>query len=156
LLIILLMRNQKVIIGSDHGGFAMKQELSCFLAENGYEVSDIGAFSCASVDYPDIAQELCSALINSSGAKGMLICGSGIGMSIAANKVQGIRAALCSEPLSAKLSREHNDANILCMGARLIGIEMAKNIALIFLETAFMGDRHHRRLQKITMIEEKK
>jgi ribose 5-phosphate isomerase B len=149
------MKCKKVYLGSDHGGYALKQELACFLKENGHDVVDVGSFSAISTDYPDIALLLCSQLLKEEDTQGILICGSGIGMSIAANKIHGIRAALCSEPLSARLSREHNNANILCLGARIIGPEMAKEIIQRFLATAFLGERHARRIQKITTIEEK-
>jgi ribose 5-phosphate isomerase B len=149
------MKCKKVYLGSDHGGYALKQELACFLKENGHDVVDVGSFSAISTDYPDIALLLCSQLLKEEDTQGILICGSGIGMSIAANKIHGIRAALCSEPLSARLSREHNNANILCLGARIIGPEMAKEIIQCFLATAFLGERHARRIQKITTIEEK-
>lgn len=149
------MKRKKVVLGSDHGGYELKQELACFLKENGHLVVDVGTYSAMSTDYPDIALLLCSQILTEQDAMGILICGSGIGMSISANKIHGIRAALCSEPLSAKLSREHNNANVLCLGARMIGSSMAKEIVLQFLEADFSGDRHLKRIQKITMIEEK-
>jgi ribose 5-phosphate isomerase B len=150
------MKCKKVYLGSDHGGYALKQELACFLKENGYVVVDVGTFSTMSTDYPDIALLLCSKILTEQDAMGILICGSGIGMSISANKIHGIRAALCSEPLSARLSREHNNANVLCLGARMIGSSMAKEIVHHFLDAVFSGERHLKRIQKITMIEEKK
>jgi ribose 5-phosphate isomerase B len=149
------MKRKKVVLGSDHGGYELKQELACFLKENGHLVVDVGTYSTMSTDYPDIALLLCSQILTEQDSMGILICGSGIGMSISANKIHGIRAALCSEPLSAKLSREHNNANVLCLGARMIGSSMAKEIVLQFLEANFSGDRHLKRIQKITMIEEK-
>ncbi len=141
-------------IGSDHGGFDLKQELCKFLSQISYGVIDAGPSTPTPMDYPDMAIKVCRQLQSEPDAKGILICGSGIGMSIAANKMKGIRAALCSEPLSAKLSREHNNANVLCMGARMIGLEMAKEIAKVFLESHFAEDRHIRRIEKICKIEE--
>ncbi len=149
------MRCHKVYIGSDHGGFLLKQELSCFLLSHGFQVEDAGIYSADAADYPDIAIKVSEKVRQNPENKGILICGSGIGMSVAANKVKGIRAALCSEPLSAKLSREHNDANILCLGERLIGLLMATEIVSVFLSTDFCGDRHTKRIQKITDIEER-
>ncbi|HOI24867.1 MAG TPA: ribose 5-phosphate isomerase B [Caldisericia bacterium] len=149
------MKCKKIVLGSDHGGFELKQELACFLKENGHLIVDVGSYSTMSTDYPDIALLLCSQILTEQDSIGILICGSGIGMSISANKIHGIRAALCSEPLSARLSREHNNANVLCLGARMIGSSMAKEIVHQFLEADFSGDRHLRRIQKITMIEEK-
>ncbi len=134
----------------------LKQELSCFLSSHGFEVEDAGVYNTDSADYPDIAIMVSEKVQQNPESKGILVCGSGIGMSMVANKFKGIRAALCSEPLSAKLSREHNDANILCLGARLIGTAMATEIASVFLSTDFSGDRHEKRIQKITKIEERK
>lgn len=141
----------KVAIACDHGGFSYKEQLIAHLQKQGFIVQDFGCFSEESVDYPDYAFAACKAVASGEYSKGILICGTGIGMSIAANKVEGIRCALCSEPVSAKLTREHNDTNVLAMGARMIGIEMAKNIADVWLSTAFSQDeRHQRRIDKIS------
>lgn len=140
-----------IAIGADHGAFALKQVIRDYLKERGYEVLDCGPDSAASVDYPIYAKKVTDAVVSGRCERGILLCGTGIGMSIAANKVGGIRAALCSEPLSAKLTREHNDSNVLCMGARMIGEELAKEIANVWLSTAFSGDERHKR--RIGMLE---
>lgn len=141
-----------IAIGADHGAFAMKEMIRAFLEEKGYEVLDVGTDSSESVDYPVYAHKVTDALVSGKCEKGILICGTGIGMSIAANKVKGVRAALCNEPLSARLTREHNDSNVLCMGARMIGDEMAKEVVKTWLNTPFSGDARHSR--RIAMLEE--
>ncbi len=141
-----------VYIGSDHAGFAMKEVLKAFLQEQGYTVHDVGVFSEEPADYPDVAHALTQQLSAHPEAFGILICGTGIGMCIAANKRRGIRAAHASEPVSARLAREHNDANVLCLGARIVGIEMAKAIVLTFLTTPFSGEARHRtRVHKLEL-----
>jgi len=141
----------KIAIASDHGGFSYKKQLVAYLEKQGFMMQDFGCFNEESVDYPDYAFAACEAVANGECEKGILICGTGVGMSIAANKVEGVRCALCSEPVSAKLTREHNDTNVLAMGARMIGIEMAKSIADVWLNTAFSQDeRHQRRIDKIS------
>ena len=136
----------KIAIASDHAGFELKSKLRDYLKEKGYSVTDLGTDSDKSVDYPEYANKLCSFLLKGECEKGVLICGTGIGMSIAANRHKGIRAALCTIPEYAKLSREHNNANVLCLGARFIPFEQATLILDTFLSTDFEGDRHQRRV----------
>jgi len=136
----------KVAIGSDHGGFHLKEELKGVLAELGHEVIDVGCHSPDSVDYPNYAKEVAGMILTGRCDRGVLICGTGIGMSIAANRVPGIRAALCHELFTARMSREHNNANILCMGARVIGAGLAKEMVKVWMETPFAGGRHERRI----------
>ena len=134
---------KKISIGSDHGGYELKKELIEHLKEKGYEVIDRGTDSSASCDYPTYANYVCDDIISKECDLGILICGTGIGMSMAANKREGIRAALCHDTFSAKATREHNDANILCMGARVVGPGLALMIADTFLETEFSNDERH-------------
>jgi len=143
----------KIAIGSDHGGFRLKEEVKKMLEEQGYDFRDFGTFSEASVDYPDVALEVARAVQAGSFDRGILICGTGIGIGIAANKLAGIRAALCHDTFSARASREHNNANILTMGERVIGPGLAKDIVNVWLETEFAGGRHARRVDKILEIE---
>jgi ribose 5-phosphate isomerase B len=143
----------KIAIGSDHGGFVLKSEILKYVQEAGYEIKDFGCYSADSVDYPDVAHEVAEAVVKGDYDRGILICGTGIGISIAANKVPGIRAALCGDCFSAKASREHNDANILAMGERVIGAGLAKMITEIWLNTEFTGGRHTQRVGKIGDIE---
>lgn len=139
-----------IALGADHGGFALKEEIKKYLVEIGEKVEDCGPYHSESVDYPAYAKKVTDAVTEGSCSRGILICGTGIGMSIAANKVKGIRAALCSEPLSARLTREHNDSNVLCMGARVIGEEMAKEIVRTWISTPFSeGVRHIRRIEML-------
>jgi len=138
-----------IAIAADHAGVDMKMQLVKDLQALGYQVLDLGTHSTESVDYPDIAHALVKEIELGKAARGVLLCGSGIGMSIAANRHSGIRAALCHTALEAKLSRKHNDANILVMGARIIGIESAKDALRSFLSTSFEGGRHKRRVDKI-------
>jgi RpiB/LacA/LacB family sugar-phosphate isomerase len=144
----------KIAIGSDHAGFQLKQEIIRVLKEDKYDVVDCGAFSTESVDYPDIAEELAQRVLYEN-IPGILICGTGIGISIAANKFPGIRAALCNDSFSARLAREHNDANILTIGARITGPGLAIEIVKTFLAAKFAGERHQRRVDKISLIEKK-
>lgn len=139
----------KIFIASDHAGFEFKNEILKILEALEMDIVDLGTNSNSSVDYPDFANMLCKEVLNNQQSYGILICGSGIGMSIAANRHNGIRAALCNESLSAKLARKHNDANVLCLGARLIGLEMAREIIVVFLCTSFEGERHLRRIEKL-------
>ena len=139
----------KIAIAADHGGYELKNRIADYLIELGHTVTDFGTNSADSVDYPDYAFLASKAVADNSHEFGILICGSGIGMSICANKVKGIRCALCSEPVSARLSRQHNDANILALGARIIGVEMAKAIVDAFLNEKFEGGRHEKRVSKI-------
>ena len=145
----------KVAIASDHGGFRLKNEIIEHLKSKGIEYKDLGTYSEDSVDYPDYGQAVGEAVASGEFDRGIVICGTGIGISIAANKVPGVRAALCGDCFSAKASREHNDANVLALGERVIGIELAKMIADIWLETEFAGGRHLKRVNKIKGIEEK-
>lgn len=139
----------KLAIASDHAGFELKKTVIEFLKEQGHQVEDFGTHSKDSMDYPDVARPAAESVAAGENELGILICGSGIGVSIVGNKVKGIRAALCSEPLSARLTRLHNNANVLCMGARMIGIEMVLEIITVFLGTEFEGGRHIRRIEKI-------
>lgn len=148
------MSNEKTIaIGCDHAGVDFKSELVEFLKSEGYTVTDCGCYTKESVDYPDIAKAVCDK-INADEAKlGVLICGTGIGISIAANKVNGIRAALCHDYFSAKYTRLHNNSNVICFGARVIGTGLATELLDIFLKTEFEGGRHTSRVDKITSLE---
>lgn len=139
----------KIAIGSDHGGFALKQQIVALLNEMGHQVKDFGCFSEDSVDYPDFAFPTAEAVAGGEFERGILICGTGIGVSICANKVKGIRCALCGDVLSAELTRKHNDSNVLAMGGRIIGVETAKAIVKTWLNTEFEGGRHIRRIEKI-------
>lgn len=144
----------KIVIGCDHGGFKLKEEIRKMLEEKGYDFKDVGTFSEESVDYPDISLKVARAVRDGQFDRGILICGTGIGIGIAANKVRGIRAALCHDTFSARASREHNDANILTMGERVIGPGLAKDIVEVWLATEFSGGRHARRVQKMADIEQ--
>lgn len=145
----------KIAIGSDHGGFRLKGEIVEYLKGKGIEYVDFGTFDESSCDYPDIALEVAEEVAAKKSDFGILICGTGIGISIAANKVPGIRAALCSDTFSAHATREHNNANILAIGQRVVGSGLALDIVDTFLKTNFEGDRHNRRIDKITAIEKK-
>jgi len=135
-----------IAIGSDHGGYMLKEELKKHLEKNGVAFKDFGTDSEASCDYPVYAEKVCRAIQSGECEKGILICGTGIGMSMCANKFKGIRAAHCSDHFSAEFTRKHNDANVLCMGARTIGPGVALQLADIFLSTEFEGGRHERRV----------
>lgn len=138
----------KIAIGSDHNGLALKQALLTGVLQ-GHAVRDFGVFTPESVDYPDVAFEVAQAVASGEFDRGILICGTGVGMAIAANKVRGIRAATCSDVYSAKMSRRDNDANVLCFGGRVIGPGLATEIVTIWLNEAFEGGRHQRRVEKI-------
>ena len=138
----------KIAIGSDHGGYELKKSIIDLLIEENQEVFDLGCNSAESVDYPDFANSLCEAVQNQDADRGILICGTGIGMSIAANRFNGIRATLCHEQFTAQMSREHNDSNVLCLGARVVGPGLALEIVRTWLHAKFGGDRHQRRLDK--------
>jgi len=140
----------RIAIASDHAALTLKADLAAWLAEQGHVVEDLGPHSADSVDYPDYGYALAAAVADGRADKGVALCGSGIGISIAVNRHPACRCALVSEPLSAKLSREHNDANVVAMGARLIGPDMAKAILTAFLSTDFGGDRHARRVGKLS------
>lgn len=141
-----------IAIGSDHGGFELKEKLMEHLSERGLEYKDFGTYSSASCDYPVYAKEVANAVASGECDRGIIICGTGIGVSITANKVRGIRAALCGDCFSAEATRQHNDANVLCMGARVVGEGLALKIADTFLDTPFSNDERH--IRRISMIEE--
>lgn len=136
----------KIAIGSDHGGFALKQIVAARLKEAGHEVINCGCNSEDSVDYPDFADQVCRQVLSGEAGCGILVCGTGIGMSMAANRHQGIRAALCHNEYTARMSREHNDANILCLGDRVLGSGVATAIVDAWLDTEFAGGRHQKRI----------
>ena len=144
----------KIAIASDHGGYEYKQQLIPFLEDMGHTVLDMGCNGPASVDYPDFALPCAQAVAAGEAERGVVICGTGIGASICANKVAGIRCALCTDPLMARLTREHNDANVLALGGRIIGIELAKEILRVFLASEFSGGRHKNRIDKIARFEQ--
>lgn len=145
-----------IALGCDHGGFHLKEVVKEYLQSQNIEVKDCGTYDMSSVDYPDFAQKVAESVLNKESELGILICGTGIGISIAANKIRGIRAALCHDVFSAKATKEHNNANILCMGERVIGAGLAVEIVKAFVETPFSNDeRHIKRIQKITKIEER-
>lgn len=144
-----------IAIGCDHAAVELKNKIIEHVKNNGFEVKDYGCFSCESVDYPDYALKTAKAVAGGECDKGILICGTGIGMSIAANKVKGIRCALCGDTFSARATREHNDANILALGQRVIGEGLALDIVDVFLSTPFSGNaRHVKRIDKIKGIED--
>jgi ribose 5-phosphate isomerase B len=148
-------KKSPVAIGSDHAGYYLKESLVEDLKADGYQIEDFGTFSVESVDYPDIAREVAEAVSSGRFEKGILVCGTGIGISIAANKVKGIRAAVCSDTFSARMSRKHNNTNIIAVGARVVGAGLALDIVKIFLETLFeYGSRHERRVDKINALDE--
>ena len=136
----------KIALGCDHGGLDLKKEICLLLEQAGHTVNDVGCFSDQSVDYPEFADKVCAAVAAGASDRGILICGTGIGMSIAANRHRQIRAALCHEAVTARMSREHNDANVLCLGARVLGVSIALDIVRVWLETEFAGGRHLRRI----------
>ena len=140
----------RIAIASDHAALDLKTELRDWLIEQGHEVADLGPETADSVDYPDYGYKLASVVADGTAMRGIALCGSGLGISMAVNRNPQVRCALVSEQLSARLAREHNDANVIAMGARLIGIEQAKACVQTFLETAFAGDRHQRRVDKLS------
>lgn len=144
---------KKVAVGSDHAGFEYKNRLAAYLRERGYDVTDVGCDSEESCHYPIFAHRLCRLIQDGKCDAGILICGTGIGMSIAANKHKGIRAAACSEAFSARLTREHNDANVLCLGARVIDYPTAQSLSELFLTTEFVGGKHATRIAMLADIE---
>lgn len=143
----------KIAIGNDHAALELKNHIVDYLVKEGHEVVNFGTDTPASTDYPIYGARVAHAVANGECERGVVICGTGIGISISANKVKGIRCALCSEPVSAKLTRQHNDANVLAMGARIIGPAMAEEIVRTFLTTEFEGGRHSRRVDLITKLE---
>lgn len=142
-----------IAMGCDHGGFELKEKLLRFLKEHDYETKDLGTFSGESADYPDIAVQVSETVLSGEADCGILVCGTGIGMSIAANKLNGIRAAHCTDPYSARMAREHNNANIITLGGRITGEELAYEIVSAYLEAEFQGGRHQRRVDKMTALE---
>lgn len=140
----------RIAIASDHAAIDLKAELRDWMIEQGHEVADLGPDSTDSVDYPDYGYKLASVIADGTAERGVALCGSGIGISIAVNRNPACRSALVSEPLSAELARSHNDANVIAMGARLTGPEMAKACLDAFLDTPFLGDRHQRRVDKLS------
>jgi len=144
----------KIALGSDHGGFTLKEQIKSYLTGKGYEVEDFGTYSSESVDYPTFGLKAALAVSKGECDRGIVICSTGIGISIAANKVRGIRAALCSDTFSARLTREHNDTNVLALGAFIVGEKLAYAIVDTWLGTEFSGEeRHKRRIDEITEIE---
>lgn len=144
-----------IALGSDHGGFQLKQEIIKHLEEKGIEYKDFGSYTPDSIDYPEIAEKVCNSVVAGQTVLGILVCGTGIGMSMAANKCKGIRAAACSETFSTKFTRLHNDANVLCLGGRVIGPGVALEIVDLFIGTDFEGGRHERRVNALMEIENK-
>lgn len=143
----------KIGIGNDHSAVEMKNEIVAFLEEQGHQVVNYGTDTSQSCDYPVYGEKVARAVVDKEVELGILICGTGIGISLAANKVKGIRCAVCSDPCSARLSREHNDANMLAFGARIVGVELAKMIVAQWLEASFLGGRHKTRVDMIMDIE---
>jgi ribose 5-phosphate isomerase B len=140
----------KIAIASDHAGYGLKEEIRSFLEQRGHHVDDMGAAGHApSVDYPDFAFEVARTVASGGVDRGILVCGTGIGMSMAANRIDGIRAALCHDSYTARMCREHNDANVLCLGGRTTGVATALDLVAVFLDTGFEGGRHERRVNKI-------
>ena len=142
-----------ISIASDHGGFSLKLDIVSFLNELGYQVKDMGPKSQKSVDYPDYGIRIAQVVTQNTGSRGILICGTGIGMSIVVNRFPGIRGTLCSDLYTAKLCREHNDSNILIMGGRIVGHGLAREIVSVWLNTPFDGGRHQKRLDKINQLD---
>lgn len=143
------MQDLKVVIGSDHGGFEYKEVIIDYLKSNNIEILDVGTFNKESCDYPVIAKEVAKKIVSGEFNRGILVCGTGIGMSIAANKVHGIRASLCGDTYSARMTRQHNDSNVLCLGERVIGENLMLDIVDIWLKTEFEGGRHQRRVDML-------
>ena len=144
---------KKIILGADHGGYELKNHIKAHLEARGFDVVDVGTNSAESCDYPVFASYLCQKIQNGEAELGILVCGTGIGMSMAANKHKGIRAACCSDTFSARLTRNHNNANVLCLGARVLGMGLALDLVNAFVDAEFEGDRHTKRLSLIEDIE---
>ena len=142
-----------IALGADHGGYELKESIKKYLEEKGVEYKDFGTYTPESVDYAAIAQRTCLSVVNGECEKAILCCGTGIGISMAANKVKGIRAACCSDYFSAKFTRLHNDANALCLGGRVVGAGLALELVDVFINTEFEGGRHQRRVDQIAQIE---
>ena len=143
----------KITIGSDHGAVELKESVKNVLADMKIEFNDVGTFGTDSVDYPDIAEKVCAEVVSGKSERGIVLCGTGIGISIAANKIKGIRCALCNDVYSAKKSREHNNANVLAMGGRVLGVGLAEEIVRAWFTAEFEGGRHERRINKIAALE---
>ena len=148
------MSNNTIVIGCDHAACDLKSKVIDHVKEKGYNVIDVGTYTSDSCNYPDYAHAACVKIQNGEAALGILICGTGIGMSMAANKHKGIRAAACSDTFSARLTREHNDANILCFGARVVGEGLAMDLVDAYLDAKFMGGKHQTRVDMLTAIEQ--
>jgi ribose 5-phosphate isomerase B len=148
-----MMKTRRVAIGSDHAGYEAKELMKSELSALGLEVMDVGAHDLESVDYPDFGAAVGRAVATGEVERGVLVCGSGIGISMAANKVPGVRAALCWNEETARLAREHNDANVLCFGARLIAPDLAARMVRVFMETEFAGGRHGLRVEKLAQLD---
>ena len=144
----------KIAMGSDHGGIHLKNHVKAYLEDKGYEIMDCGTYTEDSCDYPDFAAKVCKEVVAGNVDKGILVCGTGIGISMAANKCKGIRAALVADVFSAKMAAEHNNANVICMGERTTGVGLAEMMVDTFLTTPFAGGRHQRRIDKIMALEE--
>lgn len=142
-----------ITLAADHGGFALKEQVKQWLEEQKIPYHDFGTLDGASCDYPDMAAAACDAVVSGACEKALLFCGTGIGISMAANKIKGIRAACCSDYFSAKYTRMHNDANALCLGGRVVGAGLAIELVDVFLHTAFEGGRHQRRIDKVAALE---
>jgi len=145
----------QLVIGCDHAGLELKQQLFTHLSDSGHSVEDLGTYDGASIDYPDYAERVARAVAAGDAELGLLVCGSGQGMCMAANKIHGVRAAVCSDTFSAHAVREHNDANVLCLGQRVVGVGLAQEIVDTFLKAEFEGGRHSRRVGKIMALEER-
>jgi len=144
----------KIAIACDHGGFVLKEQLKKYVESMGHEVKDLGCYSADRADYPDYGIACGEAVVKGEADRGIVVCGTGIGISIAANKVKGVRCALCTDPVMARLCREHNNANVLSLGERIVGVELAKGIVDAFLNTDALGGRHVERVAKITAYDE--
>ena len=142
-------RARSLVVASDHAGLALKTEIAATLREQGWTVDDLGTHDSQSCDYPDYAHRLAETIESGRHTLGVLVCGTGIGMSIAANRHRNVRAAACTDPYAARMSREHNDANVLCLGARIVGAGLAQDIVAAFLAARFEGGRHARRVDKL-------
>jgi len=145
----------RIVIGADHAGYELKQQIARYLLAQGHQVQDLGTHSPQPVDYPDYAVRVARAVVAGEAERGILICGTGIGMSIAANKVRGARAAVCTDCYMARMARQHNDARILCLGGRVLGLGSALDVVEVFLRTDFVGGRHAQRVDKISALERK-
>lgn len=142
-----------IVLGCDHGGLNLKAYIEKYLDENGIKYEDVGTYSSESCDYPDIAKAAAEKILSGEAKKGILICGTGIGMSIAANKIKGIRAAHVTDTYSAKMSKEHNNAHIICLGERITGLDLGLEIVKAYLSAEFQGGRHEKRVEKIMNLE---